>query len=147
MKGGFAIQRFTFRTAGETHGPALVTIVEGVPAGLPVLAAEINRELARRQVGYGRGERMQIERDEVEILSGVRFGKAMGGPVAMLLRNRDWVNWQEKMARDGDGEGVTKLDTARPGHADLPGILKYAHGDVRNVLERASARETAARVM
>jgi len=90
---------------------------------------------------------MQIEKDEVEILSGVRFGKAMGGPVAMLLRNRDWDNWREKMAQDGDGEGIPTLDTARPGHADLPGILKYGHEDVRNVLERASARETAARVM
>lgn len=124
-----------------------MTIVEGVPAGLPVHASEIDVELTRRQVGYGRGERMQIEKDEVEILSGVRFGKAMGGPIAMLLRNRDWVNWREKMAQAGDGVGVPKLDTARPGHADLPGILKYAHGDVRNVLERASARETAARVM
>ena len=147
MKEEFAIERFVFRTAGETHGPALVTIVEGVPAGMRVLAADIDRELSRRQVGYGRGERMRIEKDEVEILSGVRFGKAMGGPIAMLLRNRDWVNWREKMAQAGDGEGVPKLDTARPGHADLPGILKYAHGDVRNVLERASARETAARVM
>ncbi|GAB4244499.1 MAG: chorismate synthase [Deltaproteobacteria bacterium] len=146
-KEGCAIARFTFRTAGETHGPALVTIVEGVPAGLPVTAEGIDRELARRQVGYGRGDRMRIEKDEAEILSGVRFGKAMGGPVAMLLRNRDWVNWREKMARDGDGAGVPPLDTARPGHADLPGVLKYAHGDVRNVLERASARETAARVM
>jgi len=90
---------------------------------------------------------MQIEKDKVEILSGVRFGKAMGGPVALLLRNRDWANWREKMAQDGDGEGIPPLDTARPGHADLPGILKYGHGDVRNVLERASARETAARVM
>jgi chorismate synthase len=121
--------------------------VEGVPAGLPVRAEEINRELARRQVGYGRGERMQIEKDEVEILSGVRFGKTMGGPVAMLLRNRDWANWLEKMAQDGDGRGIPPLDTARPGHADLPGVLKYGHEDVRNVLERASARETAARVM
>jgi hypothetical protein len=90
---------------------------------------------------------MQIEKDEVEILSGVRFGKTMGGPVALLLRNRDWVNWREKMAQSGDGEGIPKLDTARPGHADLPGILKFGHGDVRDVLERASARETAARVM
>ncbi len=98
-------------------------------------------------MGYGRGERMQIEKDEAEILSGVRFGEAMGGPVAMLLRNRDWANWREKMARDGNGAGIPKLDTARPGHADLPGILKYGHEDVRNVLERASARETAARVM
>ena len=90
---------------------------------------------------------MRIEKDEVEILSGVRFGKTMGGPVAMLLRNRDWVNWREKMAQDGEGEEIPKLDTARPGHADLPGIQKYGHKDVRNVLERASARETAARVM
>jgi chorismate synthase len=136
-----------FRTAGETHGPALVTVVEGIPAGLPVLARDVDRELARRQVGYGRGERMQIEKDEVEILSGIRFGKTLGGPVALLLRNRDWVNWREKMAPEGDGSGVAALDTARPGHADLGGVLKYAHRDVRNVLERASARETAARVM
>ncbi|MBI5905560.1 MAG: chorismate synthase [Deltaproteobacteria bacterium] len=139
--------RFSFRTAGETHGPALVTIVEGVPAGLPVVAADINRELSRRQTGYGRGDRMKIEKDEVEILSGVRFGKTMGGPVAMLLRNLDWPNWREKMAVDGDGGDVSPLDTARPGHADLGGILKYDLRDVRSVLERASARETAARVM
>jgi chorismate synthase len=124
-----------------------VTIAEGLPAGLPVLARDIDRELARRQVGYGRGERMQIEKDEVEILSGVRFGKTLGGPVALLLRNRDWANWREKMAQEGDGAGIPTLDTARPGHADLGGALKYAHRDVRSVLERASARETAARVM
>jgi len=124
-----------------------VTIAEGLPAGLPVLARDVDRELARRQVGYGRGERMQIEKDEVEILSGVRFGKTLGGPVAMLLRNRDWVNWRDRMAQGGDGAGVPALDTARPGHADLGGVLKYAHRDVRSVLERASARETAARVM
>lgn len=137
---------FTFRTAGETHGPALVAVVEGAPAGLIFDRDAVNRELARRQVGYGRGERMQIERDEVEILSGVRFGRTLGGPVAMLLRNRDWVNWREKMAQEGDGRDVPPLITARPGHADLPGVLKYGHRDVRNVLERASARETAARV-
>lgn len=137
---------FMFRTAGETHGPALVTIAEGLPAGLRVRARDVNRDLARRQVGYGRGERMKIERDEVEILSGVRFGRTLGGPVALLLRNRDWVNWREKMAREGSGKGIPPLDTARPGHADLPGVLKYGHRDVRNVLERASARETAARV-
>lgn len=137
--------RFRFTTAGETHGPALVCVVEGLPAGMPVRAEEVNRQLARRQVGYGRGERMQIERDEVEILSGVRFGRTLGGPVSMVLRNRDWENWQEKMSREGTGKGVDPLDTARPGHADLPGVLKYDHGDVRNVLERASARETAAR--
>jgi chorismate synthase len=125
----------------------LVAVVEGLPAGVPVDAADINRELSRRQVGYGRGDRMLIEKDEVEILSGVRFGKTLGGPVAMLLRNLDWPNWREKMAQAGDGLDIEPLDTARPGHADLGGILKYAHHDVRNVLERASARETAARVM
>lgn len=139
--------RLTFRTAGETHGPALVAIVEGIPAGLAVDPEGIDRELARRQEGYGRGGRMKIERDKVEILSGVRFGRALGGPVAMLLSNRDWENWTVKMARTGDGKGVEPLVTARPGHADLGGVLKYGHKDVRNVLERASARETAARVM
>lgn len=140
------MSRFRFHTAGETHGPALVSVVEGLPAGLPVRPEEVNHQLARRQAGYGRGERMQIERDEVEILSGVRFGKTLGGPVAMLIRNRDWENWREKMSREGDGKGIAPLDTARPGHADLPGVLKYDQRDVRNVLERASARETAARV-
>lgn len=124
-----------------------MAVVEGLPAGLPVRAEDIDRELARRQVGYGRGDRMLIEKDRVEILSGVRFGKTLGGPVAMLLRNLDWPNWREKMAQEGDGEGIEPLDTARPGHADLGGVLKYDHHDVRNVLERASARETASRVM
>jgi chorismate synthase len=137
--------RFRFTTAGETHGPALVCVVEGLPAGMPVRARELNRQLARRQSGYGRGERMQIERDEAEILSGVRFGKTLGSPVSILLRNRDWENWQEKMSREGNGKGIEPLVTARPGHADLPGVLKYDQADVRNVLERASARETAAR--
>lgn len=137
--------RFRFTTAGETHGPALVCVVEGLPAGMPVRSEEIDRQLARRQVGYGRGERMRIERDEVEILSGVRFGRTLGSPVSIMVRNRDWENWREKMSREGNGKGIDPLDTARPGHADLPGVLKYDHGDVRNVLERASARETAAR--
>lgn len=136
----------TFRTAGETHGPALVAIVEGLPAGMPFDRAAVDRELARRQVGYGRGDRMKIEKDEVELLSGIRFGKTLGGPVALLLRNRDWENWQEKMAQEGEGDAVPPLSTARPGHADLAGALKYGQRDVRNVLERASARETAARV-
>jgi chorismate synthase len=140
------IGRLNFHTAGETHGPALAVIVEGLPAGLAVRAEEVNGELARRQVGYGRGDRMKIERDEVEILSGVRFGKTLGGPVALLIRNRDWVNWREKMAQEGTSAGIPPLTTARPGHADLPGVLKYGHRDVRSVLERASARETAARV-
>lgn len=135
-----------FRTAGETHGPALLTVVEGLPAGLGVVAGEIDAMLARRQKGYGRGDRMKIERDEVEILSGVRFGRTLGGPVALLIRNRDWENWRAKMAVEGSGRGIAPLTTARPGHADLAGALKYGHRDVRNVLERASARETAARV-
>lgn len=123
-----------------------MAVVEGLPAGVGVRAENINLELSRRQAGYGRGDRMRIERDEAEILSGVRFGKTLGGPVALLVRNRDWENWREKMATTGSGKGVEPLSTARPGHADLAGILKYGHGDVRNVLERASARETAARV-
>jgi len=146
LEEGDPIGRLNFHTAGETHGPALLVIVEGLPAGLGVRAEDVNRELARRQVGYGRGDRMKIERDETEILSGVRFGKTLGGPVALLIRNRDWVNWLEKMAQEGTNAGVPPLTTARPGHADLAGVLKYGHKDVRNVLERASARETAARV-
>jgi len=141
------IARLSFRTAGETHGPALVAIVEGLPAGLEVRAEDVDRELSRRQSGHGRGGRMEIERDRVEILSGIRFGKTLGGPVAMMLRNLDWENWREKMAQDGGGAGIEPLDTVRPGHADLPGALKFGHADVRSVLERASARETAARVM
>ena len=124
-----------------------MTIVEGLPAGLELRAEDIDRELCRRQAGYGRGGRMEIEKDRVEILSGVRFGKTLGSPVAFMLRNLDWENWREKMAHDGDGAGAEPLDKARPGHADLPGALKYDHRDVRNVIERASARETAARVM
>ncbi|MBM2828469.1 MAG: chorismate synthase [Actinobacteria bacterium] len=123
-----------------------MAVVEGLPSGLSVRAEDINAELARRQAGHGRGDRMKIERDEVEILSGLRFGRTLGSPVALLIRNRDWANWREKMAQDGDGKGVPPLLTARPGHADLAGVLKYGHKDVRNVLERASARETAARV-
>ena len=141
------IERLTFRTAGETHGPALVTIVEGLPSGLELRSADIDRELRRRQIGYGRGGRMELEKDRVEILSGIRFGKTLGSPVAFVLRNLDWENWQEKMAREGEGVGIEPLDKVRPGHADLAGALKYGHQDVRNVIERASARETAARVM
>ncbi len=138
--------RLTFRTAGETHGPSLAVIVEGLPAGLAVRADDIDRELARRQAGYGRGDRMKIERDAAEILSGVRFERTLGGPVALLVRNRDWENWRGKMAQEGDGRDVPPLTTVRPGHADLGGALKFGHADVRNVLERASARETTARV-
>ncbi len=124
-----------------------MALVEGMPAGVTVRASDINRELARRQAGYGRGGRMKIERDEVELLSGVRFEKTLGGPVAMLVRNLDWQNWTERMAQSGDRGDIPLLVTARPGHADLSGVLKHGHDDVRNVLERASARETAPRVM
>ncbi len=140
-----------FTTAGESHGPALVSLVEGVPAGLALLAADVNRDLERRQQGYGRGRRMQIERDEVEFLSGVRAGETLGSPVAMLIRNRDWKNWQEIMdpaPRDSDAtDGRARaVHRPRPGHADLTGILKYDRDDARDILERASARETTARV-
>ena len=140
-----------FSTAGESHGPALVSLLEGVPAGLRVLAEDVNADLARRQQGYGRGRRMQIERDEVEFLSGVRAGETLGSPVAMLVRNRDWTNWQAIMdpaprATDADGARQRAVHRPRPGHADLTGILKYDRDDARDILERASARETTARV-
>ena len=139
-----------FTTAGESHGPALVSVLEGMVAGLPVLAEDVNRELARRQQGYGRGRRMQIERDEVEFLSGVRAGQTMGSPISMLIRNRDWKNWQDVMdpaPREGDPDPRRRAVTrVRPGHADLTGLLKYDRDDARDVLERASARETTARV-
>jgi chorismate synthase len=165
-----------FTTAGESHGPALVSILEGMPAGLPLLAEHVNTELARRQQGYGRGRRMQIEKDAVEFLSGVRAGETIGSPIAMLIQNRDWKNWQDVMnasltdeesrgAATGEGsarQGAQQMNGApgrplrslrkravtrvRPGHADLSGLLKYDRADARDILERASARETTARV-
>ena len=140
-----------FTTAGESHGPALVAILEGVPAGLPLLAEQVDHELARRQQGYGRGRRMQIERDAIEFLSGVRAGETIGSPVAMLIRNKDWKNWQEIMdpaprAEDATGARKRAVTRVRPGHADLTGLLKYDRDDARDILERASARETTARV-
>jgi chorismate synthase len=140
---------FRFTTAGESHGRALVAIVEGLPAGLAVDVEFINRELERRQWGYGRGGRMKIERDRAEILSGVRHGLALGSPVALLIENKDWANWQDVMAsepRQLDETKARRLKRPRPGHADLAGGLKYGARDLRDVLERASARETAARV-
>lgn len=139
-----------YLTAGESHGPALVAILEGMPSNVPVAAADINAHLIRRMGGYGRGGRMKIERDEVEILGGIRYGKTLGSPVAVLIRNRDWENWKHVMAPEaefalGDADRRT-MTRPRPGHADLIGGLKYDHRDLRNVLERASARETAARV-
>lgn len=143
--------RIRFTTAGESHGPALVAILEGMPAGVPVLAADVNRELARRQQGYGRGRRMQIEQDAVEFLSGVRAGETLGSPVAMLVRNKDWKSWAEIMDPAPREEDATegrkrRLTRVRPGHADLSGVFKYDRADARDILERASARETTARV-
>src|SRR2546423_6380420 len=138
-----------FTTAGESHGPALVSILEGMVAGLPLLAADVDAELFRRQQGYGRGRRMQIESDHAEILSGVRAGQTLGSPIAMLIRNRDWKNGQEIMdraPRGGDPERKRAVTRPRPGHVDLSGMLKYDRDDARDVLERASARETTARV-
>lgn len=140
-----------FTTAGESHGPALVSILEGMPAGVPLLAVDVDTDLARRQQGYGRGRRMQIETDHIEWLSGVRAGETLGSPVAMLIRNSDWKNWIDIMdpaPRDGDADGPRKrhVTRVRPGHADLTGLLKYDRSDARDILERASARETTARV-
>ena len=137
-----------FTTAGESHGPALISILEGAPAGIPLVAADVNSDLARRQQGYGRGRRMQIESDAVEFLSGVRAGSTIGSPIGMMIRNRDWENWREVMdpAPDAvDASGATAgrkrvVTRPRPGHADLAGMLKYDREDARDVLERASAR-------
>ena len=139
---------FRFTTAGESHGPALVAIVEGLPAGLPLTAAFVDAQLARRQMGHGRGARMAIEQDRVEWLGGVRGGETLGSPVAMLIPNRDWANWKDVMDPEGPpGETRRRRVTRpRPGHADLVGVLKYDRDDARDILERASARETAARV-
>lgn len=134
-------------TAGESHGPALTAIVSGVPAGLKISLRQIDSDLARRQSGYGRGGRQAIEKDHAEILSGMRFGRTLGTPIALQVRNKDWENWTDRMAAFGDApENLVREVTPRPGHADLVGALKTNTDDCRNVLERASARETAARV-
>lgn len=136
-----------FLTAGESHGPQLIAMVEGVPAGFDIDAARINQDLARRQKGYGRGGRMQIERDEVRPVSGIRFGRSMGSPITFIIENRDFKNWEKRMSADArDREAADPVTRPRPGHADLAGVLKYNLGDIRDILERASARETAARV-
>lgn len=144
-----------FLTAGESHGPGLTVIVEGMPSGLPLVAEEVNRELARRQVGFGRGGRMTIEKDEVSFRGGVRLGQTMGSPIAMTLENRDFKNWQVAMSPAPvdleDPEIVAQLEAKkitrlRPGHADYPGAIKYGLEDVRSILERSSARETTSRV-
>jgi chorismate synthase len=137
---------FRFVTAGESHGPGLTAIVEGLPAGLELTPEDIDRDLARRQLGHGRGGRMKIEKDRAEVTSGVRHGRTLGSPVTMRIVNRDFANWEERMNPwPVDGE-VEEVHLPRPGHADLAGSQKYGFTDVRNVLERASARETAARV-
>jgi chorismate synthase len=140
--------RLRFTTAGESHGPGLVAVVEGLPAGLPVTAAFVDAQLARRMQGHGRGARMQIEADRIEWLSGVRAGETLGSPVAMRIPNRDWASWQDVMSPEGEpGEHRRRrVNRPRPGHADLVGVLKYDRDDARDILERASARETAARV-
>jgi chorismate synthase len=142
-----------FLTAGESHGQALVVTVDGMPAGLQLDIHALNLQLRRRQGGYGRGRRMQIESDRAEVLAGVRHGVTTGAPIALLIRNRDWVNWQQTMYVESEKpEGATGAENRptvtrpRPGHADLAGAIKYGHSDIRDVLERASARETAARV-
>ncbi|HKZ07014.1 MAG TPA: chorismate synthase [Methylomirabilota bacterium] len=139
---------FRFLTAGESHGEGLTAIIEGLPAGLPLTEADIDADLARRQRGYGRGGRMKIERDHAHISSGVRWGMTLGSPLTLSIQNRDWENWKDTMAV-GDppaGTSAKAVTRPRPGHADLAGAMKYGHRDIRNVLERSSARETTARV-
>ena len=135
-----------FLTSGESHGKGLTVIVEGVPAGLPLSEEYLAKDLARRQKGYGRGGRMKIERDRAEILSGVRHGLTLGSPICLWVQNLDWENWKGPMSVAPVDEPPNRVTRLRPGHADLPGVVKYGMNDVRNVLERASARETAARV-
>src|SRR5438105_530278 len=140
---------FRFTTAGESHGRGLVGILEGIPAGLPLSAERINVELKRRMGGYGCGARMKIEADQIEWLAGVRAGETLGSPIAMLVWNRDWEHWQDVMAPEADAPGSERrrqVTRPRPGHADLAGSLKYDRQDARDILERASARETVARV-
>ncbi len=137
---------FRFTTAGESHGPGLVAVVEGMPAGLELDREALDRDMARRQLGHGRGGRMKIETDTVEIRSGLRHGRTLGSPIAILVANRDYANWEERMNPWPVDADVDEVHLPRPGHADLVGAQKYGHDDIRNVLERASARETAARV-
>ncbi len=137
---------FRFLTAGESHGPCLTTIVEGLPAGLPVDKTIIDADLRRRQGGYGRGGRMKIEKDSIRFLSGVRHGQTLGSPITMQIENLDWVNWQEQMSTEPVEVAIEPVTGIRPGHADFTGAMKYGHSDIRNVIERSSSRETAARV-
>jgi chorismate synthase len=136
----------SFVTAGESHGPGLVAVVEGLPAGLELDRAALDRDMARRQLGHGRGGRMKIESDSVEIRSGLRHGKTLGSPLAILVANRDYANWEDRMSPWPVEAEIDEITLPRPGHADLAGMQKFGQSDLRNILERASARETAARV-
>src|SRR3954466_8840494 len=137
---------FRFVTAGESHGPGLTAIVEGLPAGLELSPEDIDRDLARRQLGHGRGGRMKIEKDRADVVSGVRHGRTLGSPITLRVDNRDYQNWEERMNPWPVEAEIDEVHLPRPGHADLAGVMKYGHTDVRNGVERASARETAARV-
>lgn len=138
--------RLRFTTAGESHGPGLIAVIEGVPAGVALTPDDLNYDLARRQLGYGRGGRMKIEKDAAVVVSGIRHGRTLGSPIALSIPNRDYANWEERMNPWPVESDVAEVHLPRPGHADLPGVQKFGHSDVRNVLERASARETTARV-
>ncbi len=135
-----------FLTAGESHGKALTVIVDGIPANLTIENSYLNYHLKRRQSGYGRGHRMKIESDSAEILAGIRFQKTIGSPISFLIRNKDWENWKNQMSPESENGKVEKVTVPRPGHADLVGITKFNYNDIRNSIERSSARETAARV-
>ena len=144
LSGGIMLR---YLTSGESHGQGLIGILDGYPAGIKIFVEDINKDLARRQVGYGRGNRMQIENDKAEILSGVRWGRSLGSPISLLIKNKDWLNWEKAMSISSEYEdSVSPVTKPRPGHADLSGLIKYDHKDIRNILERASARETAIRV-
>ena len=140
------MEKIKFTTAGESHGELIMGIIEGIPSNLDIDEKYIHRHLKRRQMGFGRGNRMQIEDDTPKICSGVRFGKTLGSPVGIIIKNNDWKNWKSKMAIENVKEKPKKITIPRPGHADLAGIMKYDFNDIRNVIERSSARETAMRV-
>lgn len=140
------LKALRLQTAGESHGPQCTIILDNIPARLPLRAAQVNEHLTRRQGGYGRGGRMKIEKDQVQFVSGVRYGHTLGSPIAMVISNLDWPNWAGKMDVETPAEPTAKVTKMRPGHADFTGAVKYSHDDVRNVLERASSRETASRV-
>src|SRR5579883_500311 len=146
MKGCYSKAMFRFLTSGESHGPCLIATIEGIPANMPFDNAALDAELRRRQGGYGRGARMRMEHDRAEVLSGVRHGLTLGSPITLRIENKDWANWQEKMSAAPVAESPEAVTRARPGHADFTGALKYHQRDIRNVIERSSSRETAARV-